>query len=629
MIGEVFPLGTHLKFPEDRVSFSEFEFVFATRELRKNGQTLRLEPQPAKVFSVLIRNAGEIVTRQELTREVWGSDTFVDFDQGLNYAIRRIRAALGDDPETPRFLETVPKTGYRFIGEIAPLKTGAPASVEPAASQAASPPPKLNRVAITVLVLIPVLVLSAIVISWRYRHRESAARSGTGLTSLAVLPLRSLSADPEQEYFSDGMTDQLITDLAKTTGIRVISHTSVERYKGTIVPHPQIARELGVDAVVEGTVTRAGNRVRVTTQLIDARTDTHIWADSYERDITDTLAIQDILAGEIARQIRGNVLPAREPRSHSAKNVPPAALDSYMRGRYLWSQRDAQSIVKARDDFGNAVRLAPDFALAYSGLADCYWVGWGADANLALAEQYARRAIALDPNLAEAHASLGVTLLLERRTLEAQPELVRAIDLNPNYAMAHHFYSSYFLMRGLHDDALAENDRARQLDPFGVAVNSMRTLILIHLHRFNDALAQAENLAELAPQNPVGYGNQARVLRLLGRIPEAIEAEKKVGVARHEDEWVRDQAELEEIYRRAGPQAARSRSAELKAKHSDPLGAAFEYGNLQDAEKVLQLLRKNSNHGDVVLEIRTAPEFDFLRHDSRFLEIEHTIHPDL
>jgi len=444
-----------------------------------------------------------------------------------------------------------------------------------------------------------------------------------------VLPLRNLSADPEQEYFSDGMTDELITDLAKTAGVQVISHTSVERYKNTAMPLPQIARELGVDAVVEGTVTRAGNRVRITAQLIDARNDTHLWADSYERDLMDTLAIQDILARDIVNKIRGNVPPARELHEPSPGNVPPAAFDSYMRGRYLWNQRNPQTIARAKEYFEDAIRQAPDFALPYSGLADCYWACWGRKPDMVSAEKYARKALSLDPEFAEAHASLGIILLADRRDSAARSELLRAIELNPNYAMAHHFYSGYLVNRGSPEEALAENDRARQLDPFGVAVNALRTVILIHLRRFNDALVQAGHLTELSPPNPVAYGYLARVYWLPQRVPEALEAERKEGLATHQDQWLRDQSELEEIYRRAGLQPTLSRAAELMAMHGHPVAAAFEYGILRNSEKVLELLRANCDNGDVVLEIRSAPEFDFLRHDPRFQEIEHRIHPDL
>jgi tetratricopeptide (TPR) repeat protein len=222
-----------------------------------------------------------------------------------------------------------------------------------------------------------------------------------------------------------------------------------------------------------------------------------------------------------------------------------------------------------------------------------------------------------------------MALYSKHLTLEAQAELRRAIDLNPNYAMAHHFYSSCLLTRGAPEEALAENDRARQLDPFGVAVNALRIVMLIHLHRFDDALVQAAKLAELAPQNQAPYIYLTRIYWLQERVPEALEAGKKEAVAKHEDQWLRDQAELEKIYRRSGLQPTLFRAAELMEKHEYPVWAAFEYGNLRDSEKVLQLLRANWDNGDVMLEIKSAPEFDFLRHDPRFLEIEHRVHPDL
>jgi TolB-like protein/tetratricopeptide (TPR) repeat protein len=575
---------------------------------------------------MLVRRAGEIVTRQELTREVWGADTFVDFDQGLNYAIRRIRAALDDDAEAPRFVETVPKTGYRFLAQITLQTPGAQPGAGPADAPAAHPRRHLTRSAIAALVLISVLILAG-VISWKYRARQPATVFAGRPTSLAVLPLRNLSADSEQEYFSEGMTDELITDLAKSTGIRVISHTSVERYKNTSIPLPQIARELGVDAVVEGTVARAGNRVRITTQLIDARSDTHLWADSYERDATDTLSIQDALARDIATKIRGTVLSVREVRQPGQRPVPPGALDSYMRGRYLWSQRDPQTLVRAKEYFQDAARQAPEFALAYSGLGDCYWMH-GAGFDLKLAEQYDRKALSLDPQLAEAHASLGVVLLLQRRFGEAQPELLRAIELNPSYAMAHHWYSAYLLARGLPEDALAENDRAQRLDPFGIRVNSIRTVIFIDSHRYDEALVQAAKLAELSPVDSGAYSYMARIYWLQGRVPEAFEAAKKEGAAKHHEAWVREWAELQEFYKHAGPQATMPRVPQLMAKHQDPVAAMFEYANLRNSAKVLELLNANWDDADISLEIKTAPELDFLRLDPRFLEVEHRVHPD-
>jgi TolB-like protein/DNA-binding winged helix-turn-helix (wHTH) protein len=274
-----------LNTPRNRVRFAEFEFDCTTRELKKSGHVVPLEPQPAKVLSELVQNAGEIVTRRDLISTVWGSETFVDFDQGLNYAIRRIRAALEDDADAPRFLETVPKLGYRLI---APISFRPNATLESANTTAPPPSRTLlaqNWVVIGAFVLIAVICLVGLVTVLRFRHFSRQITEP--VSSIAVLPLRNLSADPEQEYFSDGMTDELITDLTKSSKLRVTSHTSVERYKDTRVPLPEIAQQLCVDAIVEGTVMRSADRVRITVQLIDARSDKHLWADSYERDLRD------------------------------------------------------------------------------------------------------------------------------------------------------------------------------------------------------------------------------------------------------------------------------------------------------------------------------------------------------
>jgi len=494
----------------------------------------------------------------------------------------------------------------------------------PSPSPSSRTRPKLNRVTIATFVLIPVVIACAVTIAWNYRDREPPTRLGGRPTSLAVLPLRNLSADPEQEYFSDGMTDELITDLAKMSGIRIISHTSVERYKKSTAAVPEIARELDVDAVVEGTVTRSGNRVRITAQLIDARTDTHLWAESYERDLPDTLALQDTLARDIAQEITGKVLPTGKTHENKQAGISPGALESYLRGRYLWNQRNPDASAKARGYFEEAIRQAPEFASAYSGLADCFAVGWGIKVDLPTAERFARKAISLDPELAEGHASLGITLLNGLRLQEAAPELRLATELNPNYAMAHHYYSAYLFTVGRLKDALAENDRARQLDPFGLAVNALRTYILIDSNELEPALTQVGHLAEIAPLSPLPYEFMARVFWLQGRVPQALEAEKKEGTAKHLDLWVRDQEELGRVYAHSGLQATRRRAAELMEKHKNSLSAAFQYGNVKNADKAIENLKRaweGDREGDVVLQIKSAPEFEFMHHDPRFLEL--------
>jgi TolB-like protein/DNA-binding winged helix-turn-helix (wHTH) protein/Tfp pilus assembly protein PilF len=603
----------------ERVLFGNFEFDCRTGDLRRDGNSLKLEPQPAKVLAVLIRNAGQVVTRAELVLEVWGAETFVDFEQGLNYAIRRIRVALEDIAESPRFLETLPKKGYRFIAPITNASQDNTTEF-PATPHAVAPAPRSRRALLWTcagLLAIPLLA-AGIFATLRLSHRTAAVAANHPVQSIAVLPLRNLSNDPEQEYFSEGMTDELITDLAKFDGLRVISHTSVERYKQGTTPLPQIARELGVDAIVEGTVTRAGNRVRISAQLIDARTDTHLWAESYERELSDVVALQDALANDIADGIRPKVAPKQPVNPSESRKTDPEAFDAYLRGRYLWNQRTAESAGKATVYFQQAIQIDPNFALAYSGLADCYSVTWAWKNNDPVAEQYARKAISLAPDLAEGHASLGIVLLFERQFDAAQKELRRAIELNQNYAMAHHFYSSYLLTVGLTDDALAENNRALQLDPFGLAVNTMRALILIDSNKLDRALAQASRAAEIGPQTRELL---SRIYWLQDRVPEAIEADRKAGTIEHLSQWVRDQDDVEAVYAHSGVQAARLRAAQFREKDKHAYEAALLYGLAKDNDKALQNLEATAAvRDDVFLELKTAPEFASLHNDPRYAE---------
>jgi TolB-like protein/DNA-binding winged helix-turn-helix (wHTH) protein/Tfp pilus assembly protein PilF len=606
----------------ERVLFGNFEFDCRTGDLRRDGASLKLEPQPAKVLGVLIRSAGRVVTRAELAQQVWGEETFVDFEQGLNYAIRRIRIALDDVAERPQFLETLPKKGYRFIAPVshAPQnKAPALSAVAPASTAVPPSKPAQSRRTLLWISAATLLLAAGIFTTVRLSRRNGEAAVGRPVQSIAVLPLRNLSNDPEQEYFSEGMTDELITDLAKVNGLRVISHTSVERYKQGTTPLPQIARELGVDAIVEGTVTRAGNRVRISAQLIDSRTDMHLWAESYERELPDVLALQDVLANDIADGIRPKVASKQSASLSESRKTNPEAFDAYLRGRYLWNKRNSQAIGKATEYFQEAIQKDPNFALAYSGLSDCYWIGWGAKIDHPLAEQYARKAISLAPDLAEGHASLGMILIHNRDLDAGQKELRRAIELNPNYAMAHHFYSTYLLSVGLTDDALAESDLALQLDPFGVAVNSMRTFILIDSNKLDQALTQANRVAEIAPQTAPAYELLSRVYWLQGRVPEAIDADRKSGTINLFMQWVRDQDEVEAVYTRSGVQAARLRAAQFNEKDKGAFSAAYLYGLAKDNDQAFENLdAAYSRKDEISLEIKTAPEFASVRNDPRY-----------
>src|SRR5438874_852833 len=366
------------------VRFGVFEVDLRVGELRKKGIKVKLQDQPFQILQVLLERSGEVVTREELRGRIWPADTFVDFDQGLNNAIKRLRESLSDSPDNPRFIETIPRHGYRFIG-----MTGS------------STPGRMR--------------------------------------SLAVLPLENLSHDPQQDYFAEGLTEALITTLAKIGDLRVVSRTSAMRYKGVHKPLREIARELQVDTIVEGTVLRAGRRVRITAQLIDARKESHLWAESYERDLRHILALQADVAQAIAREIRVKLTRIDQARFGAVHPIDPEAYEAYLKGRYHWN--GSHGIRKAIQHFEQAVTLDPTYAAAYAGLADCFCalMAWGhvsPNEGRVRAKELARKALAMDGTLAEAHTSLALATMYEYDFSTAEKEFERAIELNPRYATA-------------------------------------------------------------------------------------------------------------------------------------------------------------------------------------------------
>jgi TolB-like protein/DNA-binding winged helix-turn-helix (wHTH) protein len=399
-----------------RITFDRFEVDLRSGELRKNGRRLRLQEQPFQLLALLLERPGEVVTREEICRKLWQADTFVDFDHSLGTAINKIREALGDSADHPRFVETLPRRGYRFIGKIAesdgaPSSETSPAALEATvevgiAAQESGQPRRLRFV--LALAASSAMLLAALVFFRRSGDSRAAARAAN-IQSIAVLPLENLSGNPAQEYFADGMTDELITELARTKGLRVISRTSVMQYKSVHRPLKDIARELGVDGILEGSVVDAGGRVRVTVQLVHAASDTHVWAQSYTRDLSDLLLLQQELAENVAREVHGAALPPKT----SSRRVTPEAHDAYLRGRYNWFALNYET---ARQSFEKAIQLQPDYALAYSGLADYYAassVGGLLDPKVALpkGEVLAQKALQLDGSAEEAHNSIRVLLL--------------------------------------------------------------------------------------------------------------------------------------------------------------------------------------------------------------------------
>jgi len=649
-----------------RFRFGVFEIELQTGELRRNGILIHLPPQPFKVMVLLAGRSGQLVTRDEIRQSIWGSDTFVDFEHGLNFAIKRIRDALGDDAESPRYVQTLPRRGYRFIAPVQLLDPVVPGRALPDdRDRKASQPgeqsetgvsPKVGQVAsgqgdqssvwqifrpasailialsFLIVALDPADILQRSLAMFLNRTGPMPPR----IESIAILPLENLSGDPEQEYFADGLTDTLITNLGQVLTMRVISRASVLRYKRGTTPLPEIVRELNVDAVVEGTVVRAGNKVRISVQLLDARNDHHLWAETYERNLEDVIDLERQIALAVAHEVTGRLSAGEEIRLAGTGHVNLQAFEAYMRGRRLFAERTAEGETDARGYFEEALRADPNFAPAHSGLADIYSVGWSVKPDYPLAEQFARRAIALDPQLAEGHASLGVADLYQQKFGEARREFQTAISLNPNYALAHNFYADFWLRTGQTTEALAENTRAYELDPFSFPVNAMRGAILWYMGRTDQAIAQFHTVESLNPDSTLSHEVLAHLDWTGGRVREAIVEEKKIAALIRDPQLARDADEVSAVYTSSGFRPALLRDLQLREKaHARTKETHIEHGFyasstialesavLRDREQTVNWLEQAAHDplGHFPEDLMCAREFDFVRSDPRFQSI--------
>lgn len=507
--------------PPIRLGFGVFEVDLRAGQLTKRGLRLRLQEQPFQVLAMLLEKPGELVTREELRSRLWPS-TVVDFDHGLNKAISKIREALGDSVESPRFVETVARRGYRFLADVAVIDT-ADGQREAAPDDLARPNPafvdlthagalpkrSLGPYAWRLLGFILALVLTAS-LSWIFYFRN---QSSPKILSLAVLPLENVSGDASQDYFADGMTDELITHLAQISALRVVSRTSVMTYKGVRKPLAQIGGELNVDAVVEGSVLRSGERVRITAQLIRVPADKHVWAQSYEGDIRDTLALQNKVARAIVEQIRVTLNRHERAALEHAKAVNPEAFQAYLAGRYFWNKRTGDGLKKAIDYFNQAIEKDPNYAQAYAGLADAYALSgdWeygilSPEDAFPKAKAAATKALALDDNLAEAHTSLAFVLDLYDWDWEsAEQEYKRAIALNPGYATAHHWYAWHLIVMGRNSEALAESRKAESLDPLSPIISADLADALCVAHLYDESVQQSRKTLEMHPYFAVAH----------------------------------------------------------------------------------------------------------------------------
>jgi TolB-like protein/DNA-binding winged helix-turn-helix (wHTH) protein/Flp pilus assembly protein TadD len=474
-------------------------------ELWKQGRKVRLEGQPVQILICLLENPGELVTRDELRQRLWPADTYGNFEDGLNAAVKRLRQALNDSAGNPRFVETLPRRGYRFLAPVQVVNAAedVPNLIE---TPGTGPEPEAAELPEAKVVLWSpfwkrfgwaLLLMLVGVTAWMLRPKNGPSPV---IRSLAVLPLENLSHDPSQDYFADGMTDELITELGQISELRVISRTSAMTYKGAHKSLPQIAGELNVDAVVEGTVLRSGDQVRITAQLIQASADKHLWAQSYEGDVHQTLALQRQVARAIAEEIQIELTSHERDVLKSVKAVNSDAYQAYLKGRFFWNKRTADGMKEAISYFSQAIEQDPNYAPAYAGLTDSYALaGDWKYGVLAPKDAYpkakaaALKAVELDGTLGEAHISLALCLdNFDWDFSYAGKEFTRGIELSPSYATGHDWYGWHLASLGRNGEALAQVEKAENLDPLSLIISSDLAEELLIAHRYDEAAKQTQ-----------------------------------------------------------------------------------------------------------------------------------------
>jgi TolB-like protein/DNA-binding winged helix-turn-helix (wHTH) protein/tetratricopeptide (TPR) repeat protein len=619
--------------------FGPFDADLRSGELRKHGVRLKLQDQPFQILALLLEHPGEVVTREELRQRLWSADTFVDFDTGLNSAVKKLRDVLADSTDEPRYIETIPRRGYRFIAPLVdPNPATAPApepglrpAQETASSQLAGSVVTSEesffstrlRLLFGAAALLLLLVAGFLV----YRNTGAGDRKQPAIKSLAVLPFENLSGDASQDYLADGMTEALIGTLSRIHNLRVTSRTSVMRFKDSHLSAPEIARTLQVDAIVEGSVIRDGSRIRVHTQLIRAATDEHFWSETYDRELRDVLSLQSDVAQSIARKVEVTITGEEHARLSAARTVDPEAYEAYLKGRYYWNKRTADGVAKAALYFEQAISKDPGYGAAYSGLADCNsglaWHGFMSPAEvLPKAYAAAQKAVEIDPQSAEAHASLALVLDHKWDWPGAEVEFKRALELNPQYANAHHWYGDYLSIQGRHDEALVEAKRALELDPLSLMIGTWVGLRYYLARRYDGAIEQSQNTVDLDPNFAAAhlvlgesYAQQGNHKKGLDELEKAADLSGdsplymaqvgvSLGLAGEKKEALRVIRELQDISGK---------------RYVSPYGVAQIYATLNDKEQTYKWLETAYRDRAVWMSyLAVDPVFDSIRSEDRF-----------
>lgn len=651
---DVVPWGSALAVPSnsDAVArFDTFELDLRSGELRQNSASVKLQPQPAKVLVLLVNRAGQVITREELAAEVWGSETFVDFEHGLNFAIRQIRSALGDDADEPRFLETLPKRGYRFVAavEIVPRKPSTPsardssgtalqersASGEPIASAASPPSATLlssgRRVhpriwwAAGVAALVFVGALFA-------EHYWPRTHAGSRIM-LAVLPVQNLTGDASQEFLSDGLTEELISQLGgfNPQQLGVIARTSSMSYKGSNKTITQIANELGVDYVVETSVRGSPEHMRFTAQLVRSQDQSHVWARNFDRSVHDLVAMQDEVGRSIAKEIQLRLTPRAAAEMERRLGVQPDSYQDYLQGRYYWNQRTREGMETGLNYFREAVKKDPSNARALTGIADSYntllFYGYSNDvAAMMKAQQAAEQALKLDDSLAEAHAALGyVYFMWTWQWPEAEREFRRAIELDQNYVSAHHWFALYLVAMGRAEQADQEIRAAETLDPVSPIVRTARAYVHYFNRDYDKSIQECAAVLQANPNFVVAHAVLGMAYEGKGATASAVtEFTRALDLSNQNLTY---KTYLARAYARGGNQSG---AAEILADLDDrakqgvfvgQYNKALVYDALGDRNKAVESLAHAREQNDAnMIWLRVDPRWDSLRDDPRFAE---------
>ena len=620
--------------------FGVFEVGLRAGEVRKSGRKVKLQEQPFQVLAMLLERAGDVVTREEVQKKLWAEDTFVDFEHGLNIAINKIRKALGDSADNPRFVETLPKRGYRFIAPVVALEAHKPVADAPVAvlpgELAGTEPgrPKSAAWRYAVASLGGLAVIAGLLIGLNaggLRDRVLGTSSLPQIQSIAVLPLENLSGDPEQEYLADGMTDALITQLGQTSTLRVTSRTSIIRYKGAKKSLPEIARELNVDAIVEGTVLRSGDRVRITAQLLHAPTDRHLWAKTYEEDFRDILTLQRTVALAMINEMRIEMRPELQARWRSNPAVNPEAYRLYLKGRYLWNKRTESDAKIAMQYFEQALAKQPGYALAYAGIAD-YYQFLGDYGVLHPHEAYpkaisaAKKALELDDTLSEAHSTLGINKLwYERDWAGAENEFKRALELNPSNAEANRRYGLFLTVSGRFSEAAAQTRRIEELDPLSYTTGTYLGWNFYATRQYDRAIEQFREVIRLDPNFWVAHHRLGSAYEAKGMYKEAIGEFQKalelsqgliltMGSLGHAYALNGQRKEALDLLRKLREQSAK--------RYVDPVAVAEIYLSLGEKDEAFRWLEKAYDDRSCWLVwYRLTPQMDPVRSDPRFKQL--------